>query len=250
MNDKNKTRRRVGRPPATATRKRILNAAEKLFAERGFDGVTVRQITAEAGVDTALAHHHFGSKQELFGRVLLRRAELHMEERDAAMSRCIEAAGGKPKLRDVLLAYVQPYLERARSSDKGWRTYFKLLAKANTSPEWAPEIFSGQFDPFVRRFIDAIRLAVPDVPEERYFWAYHFISGALVLTFADTGRIDRLSGGVCSSSDYESGFAYLIPFIEAGTEAILRGDRPLPEVPEAQNKAVKKKKATRVKAAS
>lgn len=228
MSEKKKAGRPVGRPPATATRKRILDAAEALFAERGYDGVTVRQITAEAGVDTALAHHHFGSKQDLFARVLLRRAEVHMKERDQAMSRCIEDADGAPKLRDVLLAYVRPYLDRARSSEKGWRTYFKLLAKANTSPEWAAGVFNEQFDPFVRRFIDAMHLAVPGVPEERYFWAYHFLSGALVLTFADTGRIDRLSGGVCSSSDFETGFLYLIPFMEAGVEAILRGDKPLP----------------------
>ncbi len=239
MAAKKKAARPVGRPPATATRKRILDAAEKLFAERGFDGVTVRQITAEAGVDTALAHHHFGSKQELFARVLMRRAEVHMEERAAAMARCIEAAGGKPALRDVILAYIRPYLERARSSDRGWRTYFRLLAKATISPEWAPEVFSGQFDPFVRRFIDAIKLAVPGVPEERYYWAYQFLSGALVHAFADTGRIDRLSGGICSSSDVEKSFLYLIPFIEAGVEAILRGDKPLPELP--QKKARRKK---------
>jgi len=245
LSEKKKAGRPVGRPPATATRKRILDAAEVLFAERGYDGVTVRQITAEAGVDTALAHHHFGSKQDLFARVLLRRAEVHMKERDQAMSRCIEEAGGAPTLRDVLLAYVRPYLDRARSSEKGWRTYFKLLAKANTSPEWASGVFDEQFDPFVRRFIDAMRRAVPDVPEERYFWAYHFLSGALVLTFADTGRIDRLSGGVCSSSDFETGFLYLIPFMEAGVEAILRGDRPLPEL--AGSKPVKKASKSSVK---
>ena len=76
------------------------------------------------------------------------------------------------------------------------------------------------YDPIVRRFIDALRKALPDCPEEDLFWSYHFLSGALVLTFAETGRIDNLSGGICQSSDLESVHERLPPFIAAGFRAL------------------------------
>lgn len=218
--------RPVGRPPALETRNRILDSAERLFAERGYPGVTVRDITALAGVDAALAHHHFGSKQALFETVVARRAEVLIADREVELARCMEDTGGRPALSDVVSAYIRPFYERSTSDDPGWKTYFKLLAKLNTSPEWAPKTFAASLDPIVLRFIDALRQAVPGVPEARYFWCYQFLAGALVITFAETGRIDRLSKGICRSGDLETALSQLIPFIVGGADAILRSAMP------------------------
>ncbi len=218
--------KRAARPSADATRTRILEAAEKLFADRGFHGVTVREIAREADVDPALANYHFGSKEQLFSSALLARAEEFMAEREAALTACIADADGTPTLESVIVAYTHPYLEHAQSGDPGWRSWFKLLAKANTSPEWAPEVFRDRFDPFVRKFIEAMKLAAPGAPDERYYWCYHFFSGALVLTFAETGRMDRLSDGKCRSGDLASGYDLLVPFFAEGFESILSGRRP------------------------
>jgi hypothetical protein len=76
------------------------------------------------------------------------------------------------------------------------------------------------FDPVVERFIAAIRRALPDCDERDLYWAYHFLSGALTLTFAETGRIDKLSGGVCRSSDLDSVHQRLVPFCAAGFRAL------------------------------
>ena len=221
--------RRASRPSADATRTRILEAAEHLFAQRGFHGVTVREIAQEAGVDAALANYHFGSKDQLFSTALLSRAQSFMVEREDALRACIDAANGKPTLRDVIIAYTRPYLEHAQSGDLGWRSWFRLLAKANTAPEWSPDVWRDHFDPFVNKFIDAMKLAAPGAPEERYYWCYHFFAGALVLTFADPGRIDRLSGGVCKSGDLAEGYDLLVPFFAEGFEAILGGRSAAPE---------------------
>ncbi len=216
---------RNARGSADPTRARILEAAESLFALRGLHGVAIRDIAREAEVDPALVHYHFGTKNELFSTALLTRAEGFMREREEALRLCIEKADGKPSLEDVIVAYTKPYLVHAQSGDPGWRSWFKLLAHASLSLEWAPDVWRDHFDPFVQKFIDAMKLASPGAPEGHYYWCYHFFSGALVLTFANTGRMDDLSEGDCKSDDLANGYDMLVPFFADAFEAILSGRR-------------------------
>ncbi|MEQ8205426.1 MAG: hypothetical protein RIA65_04560, partial [Woeseia sp.] len=101
-----------------------------------------------------------------------------------------------------------------------WRDYMALIAQINNSPEWGGKLMTRFFDPLVKRFLDALRLALPDCREEDLFWSYHFLSGALTLTFAETGRIDNLSGGLCLSSDMAAANARMPQFIAAGFRAL------------------------------
>ena len=109
--------------------------------------------------------------------------------------------------------------DRSRGS-AGWKSYFALIAEVNNSPEFGGVLMTRFFDPVVQRFIQAIRLAVPDATDRDIYWAYHFLSGALTLTFAETGRIDKLSGGACKSSDLDSVHERLVPFCAAGFRAL------------------------------
>lgn len=230
MAGKTAKRGRAVRESADQTRTRILEAAELLFAERGLHGVAVRDVAREAGVDSALVHYHFGSKNELFSTALLSRAEGFMREREAALDVCIEQANGKPTLEDVIIAYTKPYLVHAQSDEPGWRSWFKLLAHSSLSLEWAPEVWQEHFDPFVQKFIGAMKLAAPGAPEGHYYWCYHFFSGGLILTFANTGRMDHLSDGGCKSDDLTSGYDLLVPFFADAFDAILSGRRgPVPD---------------------
>ena len=225
-----KSRERAARGSADPTRARILEAAERLFALRGLHGVAIRDIAREAEVDPALVHYHFGTKNELFSVALLSRAEGFMLEREAALEACIKQANGKPTLEDVIIAYTKPYLEHAESGEEGWRSWFKLLAHSSLSLEWAPEVWQEHFDPFVQKFIDAMKLAAPGAPEGHYYWCYHFFSGGLIMTFANTGRMDHLSDGDCKSDDLANGYDLLVPFFADAFEAILSGRRgPLPD---------------------
>jgi hypothetical protein len=76
------------------------------------------------------------------------------------------------------------------------------------------------FDPLVERLIAALREALPDCPLREIYWGYQFLTGALTITFAETGRIDKLSGGLCKSSDLDSVHERLPPYIAAGFRAI------------------------------
>lgn len=206
---------------AKATRERILDAAEELFAKRGFDGVTVRQIMSGAGADVALAYYHFKSKRDLFDAVLLRRAKTLNEMRLAALEEVEKRhPNDPPSIEEIIGAFTHPLLDVLAKEPEEWRDYMALIAQINNSPEWGGALMTRYFDPLVKRFLDALRRALPDCREEDLFWSYHFLSGALTLTFAETGRIDNLSDGLCKSSDMEAANARMPRFVAAGFRAL------------------------------
>jgi AcrR family transcriptional regulator len=229
------SRRRAAR--SRPTRERILDAAERLFAQRGFHGVSIRAITGAAQVDVALANYHFGSKQGLLEAVVLRRAEDLNSERLARLDAVIAGArGGTPGLEEIIDAFTQPLLDRSVRGSAGWKSYFALIAEINNSPEFGGVLMTRTFDPVVQRFIEAIRRALPDCDERDLYWAYHFLSGALTLTFAETGRIDKLSGGLCKASDLDAVHERMVPFCAAGFRALCERSAPR-AAPAARRKA-------------
>jgi AcrR family transcriptional regulator len=200
---------------------RILDVAEELFAQHGFDGVTMRQISTGANVDVALANYHFGKKLELFYAVFNRRAELLSETRRELLQTNQQQAGEQLQtLEQIIEAFLLPLKLAQESGDPGWKNYMALLAYVMTSPVWNKTLMEDNFDKRVVEFIDALKLVFPSAKEADIHWCYHYVSGALALTLAQTGRIDRLSGGQCLSSDFESAYNRMIPFMAAGFRAV------------------------------
>jgi AcrR family transcriptional regulator len=218
--------RRPGRPRTASesdARERLLDEAERLFAEHGFYGVSVRDVTRAAGVDVALAHYHFGAKRGLFDAVFLRRAEILNADRLLALEAArASAAPGEPTVANIIEAFIGPVLARWACGDPGWKSYCALVAQVNNTPSWGGKTMTRYFDPVVQRFIEALRRALPDLAEADLFWSYHFLSGALTLTLADTGRIDLLSAGVARSSDHAAVMACMPRFFAAGFQALAR----------------------------
>jgi AcrR family transcriptional regulator len=213
------------------TRERILDAAEQLFAARGFHGCSIRDITGAARVDVALANYHFGSKLGLLEAVFARRAGDLNGERLARLDAVLASAGRRsPSLEEIIDAFTHPLLDRSARGGPGWKSYFALVAEVNNSPEFGSLLMTEHFDPVVQRFIQAMRLALPGCNDRDLYWAYQFLSGALTLTFAETGRIDKLSGGACRSSDLASVHERLVPYCAAGFRAVCqrgaRGRKP------------------------
>ena len=207
------------------TRDRILDAAEELFAQRGYEGVSVRQIMSQAGADVSLAYYHFKSKRDLFDQVMLRRVEtlndLRLKALEAVERRHSDDA---PTVEEIIDAFTHPLLDLLASEHEEWKHYFQLIAQINASPEWGGELMTRYFDPLVSRFIEALRKALPECTEADLFWSYHFLSGALTLTFAETGRIDNLSAGVCRSSDMQAINERMPRFLAAGFRALASRD--------------------------
>ncbi|TGD75781.1 TetR/AcrR family transcriptional regulator [Mangrovimicrobium sediminis] len=200
---------------------RILDVAEELFALHGYDGVTLRQIATGAGVDVALANYHFGKKLDLFRAVFDRRSvELNQSRLQALRQFQAEAGPQGPSVEQIIEAFTRPLEIAQRDGDSGWANYLALVAYINNSPYWGPKMMTKLFDKLVLEFIEALRTALPDAREEDIFWCYQNLSGSLTLALARTGRIDKLSGGTCRSSDLGAAFDRMIPFTAAGFRAV------------------------------
>lgn len=218
--------RSVGRrPKGTDNRETasvILDAAEKLFSRNGFHGVTVRAVAEECGVDSALVHYYYGTKQALFDAVFERRTALVNQDRMDTMARYEQEHGDAMTVEGVATAFLMPLLDRARHSDPGWKHYFALVGLVNNSRDWGAKTMTAHFDQVVRRFIDLLQRVLPDASTEDLFFSYHFLTGALTLTLSDTGRLDRLSDGRCSSSDIDAIAPRMIEYAAAGFRAVCR----------------------------
>ncbi len=197
---------------------RILDVAEELFALHGYDGVTMRQISTGAKVDVALANYHFGKKLDLFYAVFNRRAEsLSNTRRELLRENEKKLKKGQTQtLEQIIEAFLLPLKFAQESRDPGWKNYMALLAYVMTSPVWNEQLMKENFDKRVGEFIEALKKVFPKAKDEEIHWCYHYMSGALALTFAQTGRIDRLSGGKCLSSDFDAAYTRMIPFVAAG----------------------------------
>lgn len=199
----------------------ILDAAEALFCVHGFHGVTVRQVATEAGVDPALLNYYFTSKRGLFDSVFLRRAEVVNSRRLESMER-YKGSTAAMTVEGSLQSFFEPVLDLWERGGDGWKNYLRLVALVNNTPSWGGQTMTQFFDPLIQKLVDMLREVLPEARDEDLYWCYHFTSGALSLSFADTGRIDNLSGGLCRSGDVAAVRKRLAYFLAAGTTDLCR----------------------------
>jgi AcrR family transcriptional regulator len=200
----------------------ILDAAEELFSKHGLHGVTLRDVAARVGAHHTLLNYYFADKKALFDAVFARRAEISSLRRIAALDRYDAATRGTPTVEGALRAFLDTDLDLYIRGGEGWRNYGALGAHVANTPEWGAELMDRQFDPVVLRLIDLLKRALPGAREADIFWGYHFVTGALMLTLARTGRIDKLSAGRCRSEDFAAVKQRMASFMAAGFVAICR----------------------------
>lgn len=203
----------------TDTRARILQEAEALFAEHGFDAVSMRDLTARAGVNLAAVNYHFGSKQALLAAVFASRANALVEERLRLIDKLPRDKQGRPALEAVIEAFLRPSLEM--SQQPGGTHHMRLrarlaLERVGSGATQYPEIF----DQSNGRYIDAICEALPALPRDEVYWGFHALLGIQNYTMANSGRIQHLSDGACDPTDVEATLTRLVPFIAAGFRAL------------------------------
>jgi AcrR family transcriptional regulator len=199
----------------------ILDAAEALFAEHGYYGVTLKDVAKKVGVSSTLMHYHFNGKESLFDAVWARGAPRSVDARLEAMRAYAAKAGDHPTVEGALRAFLDTDFDLNMASGLSGRYMGILGAQANSAPGWGADKME-YFNPTVMVLIGLLKKALPGCDEARIFWGYHFVSGALTHAMARTGRIDRLSNGLCSSEDFASIKHYMATFMAAGFEAICR----------------------------
>lgn len=224
MPDTLKPRRRPTKAEQRAeSMEQILDAAEYLFSKHGLHGVTLQDVAKRVGVHHTLLNYYFQDKKTLFSAVSGRRAAVTVERRMKALDEYDAATNGKPTVEGALRAFLDTDLDLYIEGGEGWLNYAALGALMSNSAEGGAELMNRYFDPVVLRLIGLLRKALPDCPDEDLFWGYHFTTGALMLTLGRTGRIDRLSGGLCRSDDFAAIKQRMASFMAAGFLEICGG---------------------------
>jgi len=198
------------------TMEQILDAAEYLFSKHGLHGVTLKDVATRVGVHHTLLNYYFSDKTRLFDAVFSRRAVVTSERRMQALDRYEAGCGGMPTVEGALRAFLDTDLDLYIEGGEGWKNYAALGAQVANTPEWGAELMDEHFDPVVLRLIALLKSALPDCAEADIFWGYHFVTGALMLTLARTGRIDKLSHGACKSDDFVAVKERMASFMAAG----------------------------------
>jgi len=198
----------------------ILDEAEALFSKHGLHGVTLKDVAGRVGTHHTLLNYYFADKKALFDAVFARRAEVSSQRRMEALDRYDAETRGRPTVEGALRAFLDTDLDLYIHGGEGWKNYGALGAQVANTPAWGADLMDRQFDPVVLRLIDLLKRALPGCREDDVFWGYHFVSGALMLTLARTGRIDKLSAGRCRSEDFAAVKARMASFMAAGFVAI------------------------------
>lgn len=217
----------MGLTATTATRLTsrddILDAAERIFAARGFDGASMREIAIAADVAQALIHYHFGTKDALFEAMFARRSGAINRVRMARLD-AMEAGGAVPRLEELLDALVRPTVEAGHTAARVGHSFVRLILSLGSSPDDRHKaMIATNYDPMARRYVAAIRRAEPGLEEADAVWSYLFVIGTALSMMTPTGRADRLSKGAADDSDTETLLARIIAFSSAGIRAFAGG---------------------------
>jgi AcrR family transcriptional regulator len=210
--------------PVRETQTRILDAAEELFLQHGFEGASMRMLTARASVNLAAINYHFGSKDALIEAVLRRRLDPMNASRVAALDDLEAQAADGPVEPDAIIgAFVGTSLRMIEDARGGGRNFIRLLGRTYTDPDKKIRALIGQFyAPAMERYKAAFARALPDLPGDELVWRMHFMFGTLSYTLAATDTVQLIAG--CKPEDrYDARLleARLTAFLAAGLLAPL-----------------------------
>jgi AcrR family transcriptional regulator len=196
--------------PSDQTRTAILAAAERLYADRGFGDVTLRDIVAEANVNLAAVNYHFGSKDELIAELFVTRSLALNRERLRELKAAEDAGGGTAEISDILRALVGPTLRGCLGPNNQRSTAARFMIRV--SIESVPpirRIRNREID-HLRKFIAAMRHSLPGHGDVELYWGLHFALAMAQQTVRDSERLTKLSDGKCDVDDVEGIIARVV----------------------------------------
>lgn len=214
-------------PPAAGsevqatTYDRVIDTAEELFAEAGYNGVSVRMIARAASSNVAAIAYHFGDKAGLLRAIFDRRVKPISDERIAGLESVLanRKKDGAIDLEALIRAFIAPSVRLIRG-DASARNFRRLAGRASTdsTPEVRKTIYEV-YDAVALRYVEAFREACATLPEQELYWRINFLYGAMLYTNADIGRVQELTGNRFDASDPEAGIDCLVRFLTVGLQA-------------------------------
>jgi AcrR family transcriptional regulator len=206
--------------PSDHTRAAILSAAERLYADRGFADVTLRDIVAAAGVNLAAVNYHFGSKDELIAELFVTRSLATNRERLTELKTAEEAGGGRAGIDSILRALVGPTLRGCLGPDRERSTAARFMIRASIESVTPIRRIKNREIDHLRKFAAAMRRSLPDRSEVDLYWGLHFALAMAHQTIRDSERLTKLSEGLCDLNDVDG----IIDRIVAVSVKALTGD--------------------------
>jgi AcrR family transcriptional regulator len=200
------------------TREKLVAAAENLFAQHGYQGVSVRAIAAAAGVNWSLLGYYFRGKEGLLFEVYRRHCNALNAERFELLT-AARAERRPPQLEKVIEAFVLPALSVARTQ-AGGAPFSRLRAVvAAENSKLLDQLVAENFDASSSEFIDALCECLPELSRDEVLWRFHFMLGTIYYSASGPHRIKALSGGRCDPASVWENVKHLIPFLAAGFRA-------------------------------
>lgn len=212
----------TGRPASADTKERILDASEYLFAQKGFRGTSMREITGRAKVNLAAVNYHFGSKKALLEAVIKRRIEPLNRVRKKRLEEVREAAekeGRRPDIKTVLYAFIEPTV-RFRESTPGAKHFFAFIGRSLTGPDdTVRKVFMRFIRPLFLLLFKTASEALPDLPRDVVFWRLQFVMGSLVHSMHICGSSSMAPLDIKMDIDAGLLIDMIIPYVTAGMKA-------------------------------
>jgi len=207
------------------TKQRILDAAEQMFAEHGFDGASLRSITGAAGVNLAAVNYHFKSKEALVQAVLARKLGPINRRRMELLDAYEAEAGSKPvALEKLLYAMIGPMLLMDTAPASAGMRFGTVMGRVYLERDVKLQrLLIEELRDVIRRVVGAIRRTLPGLPPQELYWRLFFTIGAVSHTLAASDMLTLISGGACEPSDPESTLERLVAYVVPAFRA------PLPE---------------------
>lgn len=193
---------------------RIVISAEQLFAENGYEGTTMRQITRTAKVNLAAVNYHHGDKQSLYLEILRRRIQPINQIRLARLEKAEIEAGDQPVPLAVIFRFMAgPFFELFADTDDRGRHAARLIGRCLVEPlPFMDKFLTAEFQPVMARYGQALRRHAPALPPEDFLWRLSFVVGAMLHTLASLHRMKFLTHGLCSDHDPAAALSRFVLF--------------------------------------
>lgn len=199
-------------------RERILNAAEELFAQRGFEATSMRALTNAAKVNLASVNYYFGSKNKLITQVLDRGLRELNTERLKRLD-ALEKPPSPPTLEKILEALFLPAFQLFEDPHKAF--FLRILCRAHyESKNSARALIEKEWEPISQRFCSAMKHSLPDAPDKELYWRLHFAVGSMIHALSERQTLNTPSGSLRQPEDYQRIIERLIAFSAAGIRLI------------------------------
>ncbi|GIU15661.1 MULTISPECIES: TetR/AcrR family transcriptional regulator [unclassified Shewanella] len=207
------------------TKTRILDAAEKLFAERGFSETSLRLITSKAEVNLASVNYHFGSKKELIRAVLARYLDVFMPAAAEAIV-AVRTSNANASLDDIFSTLVAPLLDLNSLRTEGTTTFLQLLGRGYIESQGHLRWFiTTHYGEYLGLFVKAVAESAPHIPPAEMFWRLHFTLGTIVFTMASADALTEIAeADFGEQNDIEAVIRKVIPYLSAGVSVPLTKD--------------------------